>query len=228
LREDYLSLAGEAGAAKLPWEQAKTAAEHAWNRVERGEALRIQLSEEQLKVGRREVEGGSVRLRKIVRTEAVSESVELYHDEATIDRVTTGNLGPKCRADAFQEGTIEVPLKREEAVVQKTAQVVGEVKLKKNVQIDTKTISETLRKEDVEIDSDGDAKITGPARFPTTRLWKARSTCRSSVRTPCRKDGDCCRRSAAEQNLRGRNRDDPRDRAQRRSPRRKRRRFARD
>jgi uncharacterized protein (TIGR02271 family) len=101
LREDYLSLAGEAGAAKLPWEQAKAAAEHAWNRVERGEAVRIQLSEEQLKVGKREVEGGSVRLRKVIRTEAVSESVELCHDEVTIDRVTTGNLG-EVPADAFQ------------------------------------------------------------------------------------------------------------------------------
>ena len=160
LREDYLALAGESGTSNLPWDQAKTAARHAWDRVDRGEAVRVQLSEEQLKVGKREVEGGSVRLRKIVRNEDVSESVQLHHDEVTIDRVSTGNLA-EVPADAFQEGTIEVPLKREEAVVEKTAKVVGEVNLKKNVKTDTETIRETLRKEDVEIDSEGEAKITG-------------------------------------------------------------------
>src|SRR3954465_6742092 len=41
------------------------------------EEARVQLSEEELKVGKRQVEYGGVRLRKIVRTETVTQPVEL-------------------------------------------------------------------------------------------------------------------------------------------------------
>src|SRR2546423_15287435 len=46
----------------------------------------IPLYEESLNVGKREVEAGSVRLRKIVRTETVSQPIELRHEELVIDR----------------------------------------------------------------------------------------------------------------------------------------------
>src|SRR4051812_27790295 len=46
----------------------------------------IPLYEESLNVGKREVEAGAVRLRKIVRTETVNQPVELRHEEVVIDR----------------------------------------------------------------------------------------------------------------------------------------------
>ena len=65
----------------------------------------------------------------------------------------------KVPDNAFQEGTIEVPLKREEAVVSKTAHVTGEVKVTKGERSETKNVSETLRHEEVEIEKSGSAEI---------------------------------------------------------------------
>ena len=114
LREGYLSLAGEAGAAKLPWEQAKAAAEHAWNRVERGEAVRIQLSEEQLKVGSARSKAAPFGCAKSF---------------APRSSINPSNCGVKKSSSSA-------------------------------------------------------SRPARPARFPTTRLWKARSACRSSARKP--------------------------------------------
>lgn len=147
-----------ASRAKLGWEEAKHAAKAAWHRVETGDAVRVPITEEQVKVGKREVEEGAVRLRKVVHTEVVNQPVELKREEVIVERVTAGTPGA-VPADAFQEGTIEVPLKREEAVVEKTAQVTGEVRLKKNVEHETQNVQETVRKEEVRVENEGSARI---------------------------------------------------------------------
>ena len=46
----------------------------------------IPLYEETVNVGKREVETGAVRLRKVVRTETVNQPVQLRHEEIVIDR----------------------------------------------------------------------------------------------------------------------------------------------
>jgi uncharacterized protein (TIGR02271 family) len=124
----------------------------AGRRVEGREEARVQLKEEEVKVGKREVEYGGVRLRKIVRTETVQQPVELKREEIVIERVpTTGPAASPCEAD-FKGEELYVPLRREEAVVQKEAHVREEVRLGKRKEQETKTISETVRKEDVEIE----------------------------------------------------------------------------
>src|SRR5688500_17654045 len=52
--------------------------------VESKEEARIQLKEEELKVGKREVEYGGVRLRKVVRIEVVNQPVELKPEEIVV------------------------------------------------------------------------------------------------------------------------------------------------
>jgi uncharacterized protein (TIGR02271 family) len=116
------------------------------------EEARVQLKEEEVKVGKREVEYGGVRLRKVVRTETVQQPVELKREEIVVERVpVTGAAAGSCEADFSQE-EIYVPLRREEAVVQKEAHVREEVRLGKRQEREQKTISETVRKEDVEIE----------------------------------------------------------------------------
>jgi uncharacterized protein (TIGR02271 family) len=162
LREDYEQVYVAPTAATAPvkppaWDEAKPAAKAAWDRVERGEAVRVPISEEQVKVGTREVEAGAVRLRKIVHTETVNQPVELRREEVIVERVAAGT--PCSIPDhAFVEGTINVPLKREQAVVEKTTSVVGEVRLNKTSESETETIRETLRKEDVEIESEAERR----------------------------------------------------------------------
>ena len=116
------------------------------------EEARVQLKEEQVKVGKREVEYGGVRLRKVIRTEVVNKPVELKREEIVVERVpATGQATKSCDAN-FSDEEIYVPLRREEAVVQKQAHVREEVRVGKKQTRETETVSETIRKEDVEIE----------------------------------------------------------------------------
>ena len=144
--------------AGLAWDEAKHAAKAAWHRVERGEAVRVPLTEEQVKVSKREVEEGAVRLRKVVKTETVNQPVELKREEVVVERVSKDDPNA-IPADAFKEGEIHVPVKREEAVVEKTAHVTGEVKVRKEAHTDTKHVQETVRKEDVKVETEGQGRI---------------------------------------------------------------------
>ena len=116
------------------------------------EHRRLQLKEEQLKVGKREVEAGGVRLRKVVRTEIVNQPVELKREEIVVERVPASE-GTTTDSD-FSDEEIYVPLRREEAVVSKEARVREEVRVGKREERETQTVSESIRKEDVEIDKD--------------------------------------------------------------------------
>ena len=159
LRRTYESRLSETGStARLDWADAKHAARAAWDRVDRGEAVRVPITEEEVKVGKREVEKGAVRIRKEVHTETVNQPVELRREEVVVERVAPGTPGA-VPEDAFKEGEIRVPLKEEEAVVQKTAKVTGEVRLRKEVETETKNIQETVRKEEVRVENEGDARV---------------------------------------------------------------------
>jgi uncharacterized protein (TIGR02271 family) len=116
--------------------------------------IRVPVSEERLDVEKRQREMGSVDIRKEVETEQVNIPVELRHEEVTVNRVdvtdrpvAAGDLG-----NAFEEGTIRVPVRGEEAVVSKEAVVTGEVVVGREVQTERQTISDTVRKERVDVD----------------------------------------------------------------------------
>lgn len=153
LRKNY-----EASKPKLGWDKAREASRAAWTRVEKGEAVRVPVSEEQVKVGKREVESGGVHLRKEVHTETVNVPVNLKREEIVVERVAAGE--GSVPDDAFTEGEIRIPTMREEAVVEKTAKVVGEVKVSKKTETDQEVVSESVRKEEVKVDRD----VRGPDR----------------------------------------------------------------
>lgn len=116
--------------------------------------IRVPVVEERLDVEKRQGQLGEVDIRKTVDTEQVNIPVELRHEEVTVDRrdvkdrpVAAGDL-----ANAFEEGTIRVPVRGEEAVVQKEAFVTGEVVVDREVKTERQTISDTVRKERVDVD----------------------------------------------------------------------------
>jgi uncharacterized protein (TIGR02271 family) len=117
------------------------------------EQASMALQEEELKVGKREVEYGGIRLKKIIRTETVNQPVELKHEEMVVERVpgTQARGGGK----AFEQEEIYIPLRREEAVVQKEARVREQVNVRKRSETQRQTVSEQVRKEDVQIDRSG-------------------------------------------------------------------------
>ena len=119
----------------------------------------LTLAEEQLRVGKRPVEAGRARLRKVVRTERVQEPVELRREQVTVER--TPASGQEVPPDAFQEQQIEVPLTREEPVVQKEARVTGQVRVDKTAETEQRTVEDEVRREDVAVDRQGEVDVRG-------------------------------------------------------------------
>ena len=108
-------------------------------------------SEEELLIGKAEVEAGRVRLRKWVVTEPEAVDVELQRETVrvvreTIDEVVDAEIG---------EAEIEVPLRAEQPVVQKQTVAKERIVLEKGVETNVETVHEELRKERVEIEGDG-------------------------------------------------------------------------
>jgi uncharacterized protein (TIGR02271 family) len=116
----------------------------------------IPLAEEELQVGKRQVQAGNVRLRKVVRTDQVDVPVELRREDVEIERVPVTDANATIADDAFQEREIDVPVMREEAVVGKDTRVTGQVQVNKTADTDTRTVTGQVRKEDVEVENDVD------------------------------------------------------------------------
>jgi len=115
--------------------------------------IRVQVHEERLDVGKRQVEAGGVEVRKEVVSEQVSVPVELRREEVHVQQVDTPDRPATTGdADLFQEGTIRVPVRGEEAVVSKQAYVTGEVVIEKEATTERQTITDTVRKERVQVE----------------------------------------------------------------------------
>ena len=112
----------------------------------------IALKKEELRVGKREVEVGGVRLRKIVRTETVNEPVDLKREDVVIERVKADR--PASADTSFQEEDIFIPLRREEAVVEKRARVTEEVRVGKKAEYERQQVSGEVRREELQTDRD--------------------------------------------------------------------------
>jgi uncharacterized protein (TIGR02271 family) len=135
--------------------------------VEEGE-IRVPEVEERLEVEKRPVETGEVQVHKTVEEEQQTVPVDLRQEEVHVERrdVAERPIGPGEAAQAFQEGTIRVPVRGEEAVVRKEAVVTGEVAVQKEQTTEREEIADTVRRERVEVDGDqgSDAGATTPAR----------------------------------------------------------------
>ena len=117
--------------------------------------IEVPLTEEELKVGKRTVDAGQVRLRKVVRTEVVNQPVEVRREDVVVERISASEVRSGTAGSDFKEETIDVPLSREEAVVSKEAHVTGAVRLHKTAETETQNVSDSVRKEDVEVLRDG-------------------------------------------------------------------------
>ena len=112
-------------------------------------------SEEELQVGKRPVEAGSVRLRKRVETEPVDVDVELQRETA---RVTREQVDQPVADAELGEDEIEVPLRAEEPVAQKQVVAKEKIGVEKDVERETKTVSDEVRKERVDVEGDAERR----------------------------------------------------------------------
>lgn len=120
---------------------------------------RIPLHEEELTVGKREVEAGGIRLRKIVRTETVQQPVEVRREDIVVERVPATERQPAGKA--FEGEDIYIPLRREEPVVSKETHVREEVRARKTAETQRQTVSGQVRKEEVQVEDERQRRERG-------------------------------------------------------------------
>lgn len=119
-----------------------------------GETVEVPIREENIKIGKREVPGGGVRLRKIVRNETVHVPVELRREDVVVERVPAGEVIDANRE--IKEDEVYVSTSREEPVVEKIVEVTGAVRVRKTRASRTENVQDTVRKEDVQVERDAD------------------------------------------------------------------------
>lgn len=121
---------------------------------------KIQVLQENMRVGKREVGAGHIRIRSYVVERPVEEQVTLREEHVTMDRRPVDRPADVIGADAFRERTIDVTATSEEAVVAKDVRVVEEIGLRKDATERTETIKDTVRHTEVEVEDDT-AKLAG-------------------------------------------------------------------
>jgi uncharacterized protein (TIGR02271 family) len=119
-----------------------------------GADRRVPVREEQLRVERRPADIGEVQVRKDVVTEQQTVPVELQREEVRVERhdVAERPLAEGELAGVFEEGTIRIPVRGEEAVARKDVVVTGEVVIDKTRTSETQQVTGTVRKEQVQVD----------------------------------------------------------------------------
>ncbi|PWF54973.1 YsnF/AvaK domain-containing protein [Massilia glaciei] len=115
----------------------------------------IPIVQEELKIGKREVQRGGVRVYQRVLETPVNESIDLREEHVHVERHAVDQPVRAADASAFQEGSFEVRETAEEAVVEKSARVVEEVVVGKDVTQREQQINDTVRRTEVEVEQLG-------------------------------------------------------------------------
>jgi len=111
-------------------------------------------SEERLNVGTARGEVGRARLRKFVVSENVTQTVPVTREEVRVERepITDANVDRALDGPAISEEEHEVVLHAERPVVEKEAVPVERVRLDKETVTDQETVSDSVRKEQIEME----------------------------------------------------------------------------
>ena len=115
----------------------------------------IPVVEEELRVGKRQVQRGGVRVFQRVREQPVSEQVELREEHVNVNRQPADRPATEADMAAFKEGSVELREMAEEPVVSKTARVVEEVNVSKEATQRTEQVKDTVRRTEVEVEQLG-------------------------------------------------------------------------
>jgi uncharacterized protein (TIGR02271 family) len=111
-------------------------------------------SEEELRIGTADRESGRVRLRKYVVEDEVTKTIPVRREEVRVERepITDANIDDATSGPEISSEEHEVVLREEEVVAEKRAVPKERVRLDKDVQTDEQEVTETLRKEQIDVD----------------------------------------------------------------------------
>jgi stress response protein YsnF len=123
--------------------------------------------EEQVRIGKRETGGETVRVRTFVTERPVSEQLELHEERIDVRREPADERLAESGEMPFTEEEFVVTARAEQPVVQKEARVVENVVIEKQAGTRTETIEETERRRDVEVErTDAGASPSETERRP--------------------------------------------------------------
>jgi uncharacterized protein (TIGR02271 family) len=111
-------------------------------------------SEEEVVVGKQQVETGRARLRKYIVTEEVQTTIPVQREEVVLERepITEGNLDQALDGPELSEEEHEVVLHAEEPVVGKRTVPKERVRLDKATAVEEAKVTEQARKEQIEVE----------------------------------------------------------------------------
>ena len=112
----------------------------------------IPVVEEQLRVGKREVQRGGMRIFSRIVETPVHETIGLREEHVDVQRRKVDQPISPSDATAFREQTIEMRESAEEAVVEKSARITEEVSIGKQVSERQQQIDDTLRHTEVDVE----------------------------------------------------------------------------
>lgn len=115
----------------------------------------VPIVQEEMTVGKRQVQRGGVRVYSHLVETPVQENIQLREEHVHVDRHSVDRPATEADFSAFQEGTIELNETAEEAVVSKKARVVEEIVIGKQSSETTQTIRDTVRHTEVETEQLG-------------------------------------------------------------------------
>jgi uncharacterized protein (TIGR02271 family) len=117
----------------------------------------ISLSEEKMNVAKEREQSGEVQVSKHVETEHVRREVPVMREEVEIERrPATGGMNAQAR---IEDDEIRVPLMEEHAVMEKHTVPREEIVVRKRQVQGTETVEADLRREKVDIEREGNARV---------------------------------------------------------------------
>jgi uncharacterized protein (TIGR02271 family) len=121
----------------------------------------IPVVEEELKLGKRQVQRGGVRVYSHVTERPVEADVQLREEHVRVERRAVDRPATEADFNNARNQTIELTETAEEAVIGKTSRVVEEVVVGKEVRERSQKVKDTVRKTEVEVEQMG---ASGTAR----------------------------------------------------------------
>jgi uncharacterized protein (TIGR02271 family) len=128
----------------------------------------FKLYEERLVANKQRRKTGEVAIGKHVETETVKVSVPVERERVVIERVTPQDAGKVVSAETanFREGEVaRMELHEEVADVHKEAFLREEVRVQKVVDKETVEVQETIRREELDVDTDGTPVVNKTERM---------------------------------------------------------------
>jgi stress response protein YsnF len=117
-----------------------------------GDNTSIPVIEEELNVGKKEVERGGIHITSRVVENPVEKNINLREEHVSVERKPVNRRATESDFDHAHDQDIEIHEHKEVPVVNKEARVVEEVRLKKEVTEHEEKIKENVRKTEVKVD----------------------------------------------------------------------------